>query len=251
MKKLSEDLTNNNNYINEYYNKNKCSKDYFKNIETFKIVFIGNSCSGKTSIIEKYINNIIIKNHYTTICIDFKSKIYDINNLLNKNLSHDEKIFVNNYLKENELIKLQIWDTSGCPKYRNLIKYYIKNTDLFILVIDITDNNFSNNIMSYFEDIDELYDEPEFLIVFNKIDNNQNIINIISLYKLDKYDHVEISCFDNNNINNLFDKISLLLIKKYMTNIEKNKINDDFLNKKKLRNSICGVCCSNSKCYYV
>lgn len=250
MKKLSEDL--NDNKINHNSIK-KLSLDYtniYNSIPTFKILFIGNPNSGKTSIIERYINNSYIYNYNTTICVDFRKKIINIKDLLNyKNISLDDKLSLLDYYDNNDIIKLQLWDTSGSSKYINLIKSYFKTTNMFVLVFDISDDNYNQIIIDYLKEIDDIIDDPELFIVINKTDlknKKLDIDKIITDYKIIKYNFIEISCLYNININELFFQISLILIKKELS---KNKYNTDISNNKKItKSNICGIN-SRSYCY--
>jgi small GTP-binding protein len=234
MKKLSEDITNNNIIIK---NIKKYSYDYkpdniihtYKNIPTFKIIFLGKSNSGKTTIIEKYLNNNYIYNHNTTICIDFKTKFIYLNNLINNNyININDKLLLLDYYEHFEYIKLHIWDTSGNNKYKNILKSYLKNLNIIVLVFDVNDNEYYETIHEYLQDIEELNDNPELFIVLNKIDIKKqkiDINNIVKYYKIKKYNYIKISCIDNINIDELFIQISLILIKNDIYN--NNYINNN------------------------
>lgn len=249
MKKYSEDLT----YNNKNYNK-KSSFDItniYKYYPSFKIVLLGDSSSGKTSILEKYINNKIINNYNTTICVNYVRKIIHIDKLMDNNMKINDKILLYNYY---DSIKLHIWDTSGCIKYKNFVKKYLKDVDIYILVFDITDNKYLQIINEYLKDIKDMNDNPELFIVLNKIDLNDkklNIEQIIKDYNIEKYNYIETSCYTGYNINELFNQISLILIKKDILNkndISNNDIsNNDFFNKK-TKISFCGIG-TRSYCY--
>ena len=64
---------------------------------TIKLLLIGDSNVGKTSILTKYVNNNFTNNYITTIVIEFKIKT----------------ILIGNYK-----VKLQLWDTAGQEKFR-------------------------------------------------------------------------------------------------------------------------------------
>jgi small GTP-binding protein len=250
MKKLSEDLNYNDHNDKDIYVKKYSSNDItyiYKYIPTFKIIFIGDSGSGKSSIIEKYINNIILKEHEITICINYKTKIIDLDKIINNNNTKlDDKIILFDYNNNN--IRLHIWDTSGCIKYKNIIQNYFKDINMFIFVFDITDNKYSDIISEYLNIIYEMYDNPEFFIIINKKDLNDKYLNInqiIKNYNFINYNFIEISCFNDDNINDLFNQIILLLIKKDINNNNNNN-NIKNVNIKKTRNCICGF--NKSKC---
>jgi Ras-related protein Rab-5C len=84
-----------------------------------KVVLVGESGVGKTSIISRYLTNTFNENVGSTPGANFTTKIV--------------------YLKdENQSIKYEIWDTAGQEKYRSLAKVFYKNATVCILVYEIT-----------------------------------------------------------------------------------------------------------------
>ena len=84
-----------------------------------KVVLIGESGVGKTSIINRYISNTFSNVLTATPGASFTSKT----------------IFLKDY---NQSIKFEIWDTAGQEKYRALAKVFYKTAAVCILVYDIT-----------------------------------------------------------------------------------------------------------------
>ena len=84
-----------------------------------KVVLIGESGVGKTSIISRYISNIFNPVLTSTPGASFTSK----------------SVYLQEYRKS---IKYEIWDTAGQEKYRALAKVFYKNASVCILVYDIT-----------------------------------------------------------------------------------------------------------------
>ena len=86
---------------------------------TCKVVLIGESGVGKTSIISRYTSNI------------FKSQLMATPgaNFVTKHVVMEE---------QNQVIKFEIWDTAGQERYRSLAKVFYKNAAVCILVYDIT-----------------------------------------------------------------------------------------------------------------
>ena len=84
-----------------------------------KVVLIGESGVGKTSIISRYISNTFSSVLMATPGANFTTKTV--------------------FLKDqNQSIKFEIWDTAGQEKYRALAKVFYKNAAVCILVYDIT-----------------------------------------------------------------------------------------------------------------
>ena len=84
-----------------------------------KVVLIGESGVGKTSIISRYISNTFSSVLTATPGANFTTKT----------------VFVP---EENQSIKFEIWDTAGQEKFRALAKVFYKNAAVCILVYDIT-----------------------------------------------------------------------------------------------------------------
>ena len=90
-----------------------------KNEITCKVVLLGESGVGKTSIIQNYVNNIFEATVYPTGTANFFSKeIY--------------------FEKEKKTIKFEIWDTAGQEQYHSIAKMYFLDATVCILVYDIT-----------------------------------------------------------------------------------------------------------------
>ena len=93
-----------------------------KDLETLKIVLIGESGVGKTSIISQFIDQIFQKDQQSTIGGTFSTKTIKCGN--------------------GKILKLEIWDTAGQERYRSVTKMFYKDANAAILVYDIT-NKFS------------------------------------------------------------------------------------------------------------
>ena len=86
---------------------------------TCKVVLIGESAVGKTSIIQKYVNNTFDTTVYPTGAANFFSKEIE-------------------FKKEKKKIKFEIWDTAGQEQYHSIAKMYFLDAAVCILVYDIT-----------------------------------------------------------------------------------------------------------------
>ena len=84
-----------------------------------KVVLIGESGVGKTSIISRYISNKFSSLFASTPGASFTVKT----------------VFIREYKKS---IRFDIWDTAGQEKYRALTKVFYKSARVCILVYDIT-----------------------------------------------------------------------------------------------------------------
>ena len=158
--------------------------------EKIKIMIIGESKIGKTSLISRYCSNKFIGGAYlSTIGIDFQIKNLVIN-------------------KKN--IRLQIWDTAGQERYRNIAKNYFQSSDGFIIVYDISDIESFEKLDYWIEQIKTNSQENIKMILFgNKcdlIDDRQIKKEEGEEYaKTKKIKFFEVSAKDGTNVNEAFE----------------------------------------------
>ena len=86
---------------------------------TCKVVLLGESAVGKTSIIQKFVHNTFDNTVYPTGTANFFSKEIQ-------------------FKKEKKKIKFEIWDTAGQEQYHSIAKMYFLDASVCILVYDIT-----------------------------------------------------------------------------------------------------------------
>ena len=130
-----------------------------KDLETLKIVLIGESGVGKTSIISQFIDQIFQNDQQSTIGGTFSTKTIKCGN--------------------GKILKLEIWDTAGQERYRSVTKMFYKDANAAILVYDIT-NKFS------FEELQKYWIEQV------KESSPRNIILAIVANKSDLIEHEQV-----------------------------------------------------------
>ncbi len=97
-----------------------------------KVILVGESCAGKTAIIEQYINQIFKENNYITVGCDKFIKEININ---------------------GNRLNLEICDLPGGKKYRRATIILMKNTDIALLFYDITDRRSFEELNYWIENI--------------------------------------------------------------------------------------------------
>uniref|UniRef100_A0AC35U7J4 Ras-related protein Rab-7a n=1 Tax=Rhabditophanes sp. KR3021 TaxID=114890 RepID=A0AC35U7J4_9BILA len=102
-----------------------------------KVVILGNSGVGKTSLMNQYVKQKFTNQYKATIGADFLTK--------------DVRI-------EDRLVTMQIWDTAGQERFQSLGVAFYRGADCCVLVYDVTD-------ASSFKQLDAWRDE--FLIQAN------------------------------------------------------------------------------------
>ena len=95
-----------------------------------KVVLIGESGVGKTSIINRYVQNKYSNEMTSTPGASFTTKT----------------VFLKEY---DQSIKFEIWDTAGQEKFRALAKVFYKNAAVCILVYDISRKQSFDELKKY------------------------------------------------------------------------------------------------------
>ena len=91
----------------------------------FKIILIGDSGVGKSSLIKRISKDDFQNEHNSTIGCELSTFITKIN---------------------NKVVKCQIWDTCGQEKYRSLIPSFYNNLSLAIIIYAINDISSFDNV---------------------------------------------------------------------------------------------------------
>ena len=204
---------------------------------TFRIITLGNSGVGKTSIIKRFVYEQYSQDALPTIGMMTAYK--DIK------------------LKNGKTIKLKIIDTAGQEKYHSLTKSYYKNADGVFFVFALDNLNSFENIEEWLKDFNENHDKendkfniPKYLIG-NKCDVELDEIEVERklIEKLQKDKNIEhyeaVSAKNNKNIDKIFDEISEMIFQIYLKNgtKEQKKIKVDKYKVKKEKKC--------SKCLYI
>ena len=119
-----------------------------------KLLSLGETGVGKTSIINMYSENIFFGNQLPTIGIDFKTK----------NLKYKSKDF-----------KILLWDTAGQERFRKITNQYYNNADGIFLVFDVTKTETFEQISYWINEINNKIDKNKIgiILIGNKIDINE------------------------------------------------------------------------------
>ena len=160
-----------------------------------KLLIIGDSNVGKTSMLLNYTDNYFPESHLATIGVEYKVK-----ELTTKDYN----------------ITLQIWDTAGQERFRSITKSFFRNTNGIIFVYDVTSRKSFHSVKDWIKD-SELHDSGfEKILVGNKIDlKDQREVKFDELKELGlkkRIDVMEVSAKERINIDEAFQKIVDLIL---------------------------------------
>ena len=168
-------------------------KQYYDHL--FKLILVGDSGVGKSSMISKFTEHTFDENHLLTIGVEFKVKTIKI---------------------DSKIIKLNIWDTGGLERFKSITSAYYKGIHAILFVFDITNYQSFDNIKMWMNEIKRYTSEDQSFITIligNKIDLDESKYEV-SIYKIQEFcenyniNYIETSAKKGINIEYIFEHIS-------------------------------------------
>ena len=169
----------------------------------YKLLLIGESNVGKTTIFNKYIFNKLDKNTGSTIGVDFEAK---------------------NFTYKKKKYSIKLFDTAGQERFHSVTKAYFHMGDAYLIVFDLTNENSLKAVQNWISALQEEKKDSKFIILGNKNDLKNQIKQEVINEHLKDYKHlfIKTSAIKNENIKEAIFKI----IDIYESD-ENNKENDD------------------------
>ncbi|GJP67541.1 hypothetical protein CLOP_g24351 [Closterium sp. NIES-67] len=99
-----------------------------------KVLLIGDSAVGKSSLLLRFSENDFRHDLTSTIGVDFLIRTMDI---------------------DGERVKVSIWDTAGQERYRTITEAYYRNAHGILLIYDITSKSSFDNVRGWIRSIEE------------------------------------------------------------------------------------------------
>lgn len=167
---------------------NKLNTEYDRVV---KILLIGSSGVGKSSISNQFVNNKFHENTLNTIGVDLKIK----------NIEYEGLVY-----------RCQLWDTAGHERFKSITSSYYRGADCAIVVFDLTNQGSFDDLSFWFGEVNNYTSNILFYLVGNKQDlielrenKSETIENFIIKHKINNY--IEVSAKQNFNIEQLFINI--------------------------------------------
>ena len=162
--------------------------------EYYNIFILGNSGVGKTALFHRFKGDSFHEDYWSTIVLDlYKIEDFQINSKK----------------------KFKVWDTGGYEKYRTIIKHYIREADIIILVYDVTDQKSFYDLNDYWIPKIKNYnnwDETIGILIGNKCDMEDK--RVISFRQGSEFannnglEYIETSAKENINIHEILEIIN-------------------------------------------
>jgi len=169
------------------------AKDYD---HLFKLLIIGDSGVGKSSLLVRFADNHFSGNYITTIGVDFKIRTIELG---------------------GERVKLQIWDTAGQERFRTITSTYYRGTHGVIVVYDVSSGESFANVKRWLHEIDANCDVVNRILVGNKNDDPDRKV-VLTEDARRFADQMGIQLFetsakDNINVEEMFRSVTSLVLK--------------------------------------
>ena len=184
----------------------------------FKILLLGDSSVGKTSLLTRYTEGVFQTTHVATLGIDFKVKFVTL---------------------DSKKIKVELWDTAGQERFRSLSKNYFKGAHGFIFIYDVMKKESFTGVKAWINQakVTTNLESFQMILVGNKCDCDEDEREImIDELKEEaaKYncEYIETSAKKDINVNELFS----MLISNLTANAEKIVEKEPTENKSKDKN---------------
>jgi Ras-related protein Rab-5C len=126
---------------------------------TAKIVLLGETAVGKSSIAARFVRDEFVANHESTIGAAF--------------LSHTVELSEGN-------VKFEIWDTAGQERYRSLAPMYYRNAVAALVVYDITAHDSLRRSKEWMKELKRTSDNIVIALLGNKVDLDKEGKRVVS-----------------------------------------------------------------------
>ena len=189
--------------------------------KVIRLSIIGDSKTGKTSIINRYLGQEFSFDMISNIGIDKQEVIKK--------------------MKDGNEMKIIIWDTAGQERFHSISSGTIKNSQGIIVCFALNDRSSFDNVLTWLQDVREISSKIPIVLFGNKCDliEERKVTNEEAKEFADNNEiiYFETSAKDNINIKEGFEKISedayskalaeeeakIELLKKNNNNNKKNK----------------------------
>jgi small GTP-binding protein len=116
----------------------------------YKVLIIGDSSVGKTSMILKMLDGVFDPSFMATIGIDYRTKLINVS---------------------DKIVKVQLWDTAGQERFRSIVKTYFRAAMGILLCFDVSDKETFNNLNDWYTLVqDYCLENVSVIVIGNKTD---------------------------------------------------------------------------------
>jgi small GTP-binding protein len=162
----------------------------------YKVVMIGESEVGKTSIVDRFYSNTYSTNVPPTIGAAYVKVVLPL---------------------EGRSVVLNIWDTAGQERFQSLVPLYMRNAHGLVFVFDIVSRAAIRGLDAVFESIkDQLVDDMQLMLCANKVDlldQHPNLAAESDWAREHSMELVETSALTGQGVNDLFKRLAIKIVR--------------------------------------
>jgi len=178
-----------------------------------KVIILGDSGVGKTSLMNQYVNRRFGAQYKATIGADFLTK---------------------EVMVDDRLVTLQIWDTAGQERFQSLGVAFYRGSDCCVLVYDVNNVQTFNNLVTWREEFlaQSSPSNPEnfpFVVIGNKIDLEH--LRVVSskkaqawCQKMGNLPHFETSAKEAIRVDQVFQQVARLALQQEESEIDNSTV---------------------------
>jgi Ras-related protein Rab-1A len=170
----------------------------------FKFLLIGDSGTGKSALLLRFVDHTYSDSYISTIGVDFKIQTLEI---------------------DGKLCRLQVWDTAGQERFRTITSAYYRGAHAILVVFDITDRESFLSVSNWLTEIQTHANHvTEIVLVGNKCDNirDREVSNeeATELANRNSMRYIETSAKMATNVKALFVSTAVELVRSQPKKIE-------------------------------
>ena len=164
--------------------------------DQYKVVTVGESGVGKTSIVRRFAEGVFEENMPSTIGAAYV------------------KVSVN---VDNTSVLLNVWDTAGQERFQSLIPLYLRSANACLVVTDISSGSYLQQLENITQNLKAIMPENVNLIVVgnkrDKVPSDFDFSPLIDWAAKNKMSYSIVSAKTGENIDFLFKEVALTVLK--------------------------------------
>jgi small GTP-binding protein len=197
-------------------------------LRKFKVLIIGDSCVGKTSILRRHVDGKFSEESAGTIGVDYRA---------------------NTYIRDGRRYDLQVWDTAGQERFRNVTRAYYRDANAALLVFDLGSHKSFTSIPDWYHQLHSQTGRQSgdmvIILIGNKSDLDVHNVNMTEIQEmastLNISTYIQTSAKDGERVNEVFDQ----LLEKLITKGDPGVVSTDVISlgakSHKSKSSCCGT----------
>lgn len=171
-------------------------------VSKFKVLIIGDSSVGKTSLLLRHVDGKFVEERAGTIGVDYRA---------------------NTYIRDGARYDLQMWDTAGQERFRNVTRAYYRDAHAALIVFDLSNPVSFQNIPAWYEQFKDQTGRPPnelvTILVGNKSDIVPHKVTLSEIQamvsKLGITSYIQTSAKDGSKVDEVFEQLLEKILMNY------------------------------------